>query len=243
MTPTTSEREALTLLRDYRMAAKFSHDHAAIKATIALEDRIDAFLEAALTRQEAQQEAPGAVACQKCKGRRYVVDVDIDDYGSSIGTLENCPACNGVVCASTLDDAAGDPVLTVETARSLLRDAAAGIRYLYATPPAPVDVRSILPKATFKNVPRGDSGKYPNGEGWGHAWSAPVVEIERADWDRFITLLDGQPAGVDADPRIALFYEAVELQRTYYGDGAGLHLEMIDWAAKAAALGGGGGRG
>jgi hypothetical protein len=35
---------AVGLLRDYRMAPKFSHDHAAIKRTVALEDEIDAFL-------------------------------------------------------------------------------------------------------------------------------------------------------------------------------------------------------
>ena len=35
---------AVGLLRDYRMAPKFSHDHAAIKRTVALEDEINAFL-------------------------------------------------------------------------------------------------------------------------------------------------------------------------------------------------------
>jgi hypothetical protein len=35
---------AVELLRDYRMAPKFSHDHAAIKRTVELGDEIDAFL-------------------------------------------------------------------------------------------------------------------------------------------------------------------------------------------------------
>ena len=93
------------------------------------------------------------------------------------------------------------------------------------TPPAPVDVqtRELALEGLDYFDKAGDEGdkKY-------------VAAIR--------SLLSGQQAGVD-DPRITLFYEAVELQRTYYGDGAGLHLEMIDWAAKAAALGGGGGRG
>lgn len=36
--------EGVRLLREYRAAPKFSHDHAAIKRTVALEDEIDAFL-------------------------------------------------------------------------------------------------------------------------------------------------------------------------------------------------------
>ena len=75
----------------------------------------------------------------------------------------------------------------------ILREAAAALS-------APVDVRVALPKVTFKNAQRGDCGKYPDGTGWGHAWSAPIVEIERADWDRFIALLSGQPAGVCVYP-------------------------------------------
>jgi len=31
--------------------------------------------------------------CEKCKGRCYVVDADVDDAGGSIGTMEECPAC------------------------------------------------------------------------------------------------------------------------------------------------------
>lgn len=37
--------ELRALLREYRIAPKFSHDHAAIKRTVALEDKIDALLD------------------------------------------------------------------------------------------------------------------------------------------------------------------------------------------------------
>lgn len=40
-------------------------------------------------------------------------------------------ADDGVPVAVTMDDAAADPALTMESARALLRDAAAGIRKLY----------------------------------------------------------------------------------------------------------------
>lgn len=42
------------------------------------------------------------------------------------------PDADGVICAATLDDAAADPELTLDAARGLLRDAAAGIDALYA---------------------------------------------------------------------------------------------------------------
>ena len=31
--------------------------------------------------------------CAKCKGRGYVVCADVDDSGSSIGVMDNCPGC------------------------------------------------------------------------------------------------------------------------------------------------------
>ena len=31
--------------------------------------------------------------CAKCKGRGYVVCADVDDSGSSIGVMDNCPDC------------------------------------------------------------------------------------------------------------------------------------------------------
>ena len=50
------ESEALRLLRAYRASPKFSHDHDAIKRTVALEDQIDLFLTAA-TEDESELEA------------------------------------------------------------------------------------------------------------------------------------------------------------------------------------------
>lgn len=47
--------QALELLREYRAAPKFSNDHAAIKRTVALEDRIDEFL-ASLAPSEPRME-------------------------------------------------------------------------------------------------------------------------------------------------------------------------------------------
>ena len=167
---------------------------------------------AALTRE--QREGYDAVLCREC-GQPTM----------HVGTL--CYACAhkpqqeepGAVACWRLVSRFGvcSVWLTGDISADAARQAIADgnrVERAYTTPPAPVDVRVALPKVTFKNAQRGDCGKYPDGTGWGHAWSAPIVEIERADWDRFIALISGQPAGVDAvechgldTPERVCFYE------------------------------------
>jgi len=160
---TPNEREAL--VAKWRADAAFYRAGGEPDKSVAYDRCADEL--AALTRQEAQQEAQGAVAST----------IDAGGFISDTAALALLRVIGG-----------GNPNVEYAVER---------LRLSLTTPPAPVDVRVALPKVTFKNVQRGDCGKYPDGTGWGHAWSAPIVEIERADWDRFIALLSGQPAGVD----------------------------------------------
>jgi len=259
MTPTTSEREARELL-----AREYERDGSANIAALVRNGEFDRgcnirAIIAALARQEAQQECP---KCGGTGGERWH-EADGSENGA------RCDACDGF---GTQQEAQGAVAVSYAQLASFankcgytVEEAAGTISLLNevigATPPAPVDVRVALPKVTFKNVQRGDCGKYPDGTGWGHAWSAPIVEIERADWDRFIALLSGQPAGVDESTWREGWAFAYSGTRLYGDDGElqdNSEQPLIDWRRdsateilakireranrKIAALGGGGGR-
>ena len=156
--------------------------------------------QAALTRE--QREGYDAVLCRECG--QPTMHVGTLCYACAHKPQPEAPGAVAALVATWREDAEKEDARYEESAgfKCGLQYCATDLEFALrsesaTTPPAPVDVRVALPKVTFKNVQRGDCGKYPDGTGWGHAWSAPIVEIERADWDRFIALLDGQQAGVD----------------------------------------------
>lgn len=66
----------------------------------------------------------------RAEGSMMGVPTELEALDAAIAALsagEKAP--DGVVCAATLDDAAADDALTLDTARELLRDAAQGLRY------------------------------------------------------------------------------------------------------------------
>jgi len=54
-------------------------------------------------------------------------------------------------------------------------------------------LREFLKTGTRKTVMRGESGRYPNGEGWGHSWNEEVVEFNAKKLDA--ALIDAEGDG------------------------------------------------
>ena len=60
-------------------------------------------------------------------------------------------------------------------------------------------LREFLKTGTHKTVMRGESGRYPNGEGWGHSWNEEVVEFNAKKLDA--ALIDAEGDGGAAQPQ------------------------------------------
>jgi hypothetical protein len=56
-------------------------------------------------------------------------------------------------------------------------------------------LREFLKTGTRKTVMRGESGRYPNGEGWGHSWNEEVVEFNAKKLDAAILDAEGEGDG------------------------------------------------
>ena len=60
-------------------------------------------------------------------------------------------------------------------------------------------LREFLKTGTRKTVMRGESGRYPNGEGWGHSWNEEVVEFNAKKLDTALIDAEGYGGAVDSD--------------------------------------------
>jgi len=57
-------------------------------------------------------------------------------------------------------------------------------------------LREFLKTGTRKTVMRGESGRYPNGEGWGHSWNEEVVEFNAKKLDAALIDAEGDGGAV-----------------------------------------------
>jgi len=77
-------------------------------------------------------------------------------------------------------------------------------------------LREFLKTGTRKTVMRGESGRYPNGEGWGHSWNEEVVEFNAKKLDA--ALIDAEGDGGAVTCQDALIYAGDQYTDKYKDD-------------------------
>lgn len=124
-----------------------------------------------------------------------------DELAAALATQST----DGVVVAATLDDAAADPALTLETARGLLRDAANGIRTLASQPKD----GELLALADRMRVLRNELADYAKGLR-GQGVATPCNAADLAILDEAIRTLASRRVTEEMVTRLIRRYQQLE---------------------------------